>query len=221
MPTGEKWEREVANYLRSHGYDARVRETIQGHEIDVYATRGRQTLVIECKAWNQAVAKDPIRTVHNNALDLGADPGLAYTSELTSGARDLADEYGLLLLPAEVVRGERPTIQDIRQLVETNHISLPDTSSLDRLDDPLGPFTVNAQFPDRVAKAAAHLSFAVSASDAGAVADRIRRDVLDRIGQQCVPILREDKGRLDLYFVRETPHQALPNRVKKTSIPLS
>lgn len=221
MPTGAEWEREVASYLRSHGYDAQVRKTIQSHEIDVYATRGGERLVVECKAWNQAVTKDPVRTVHNNALDLKADPGLAYTSDLTSGARELAQDYELLLLPAEVVRGEQPTIEDIRQLIETYPISLPEVSSLDRLDEPLGPFTVDAQFPDQVAEAAANHSFAVSASDVDALADQIRQEVLDRMGQRSVPILREDRGQLDLYFVGETTHPVLPDWIEKMTIPLT
>ena len=220
MSTGAEWEREVAAYFRSYGYDTQVRETFGEHEIDVCATRGSERLIIECKDWDQPVTKDPVRTVHNNALELDADPGLAYTSTLTSGARKLAQDYELLLLPGEVVSGYQPTIEDLKQLAETHPISLPGISSLDRLEEPLGPFTIDTQFPDRVAEAAASLSFAVSASDVDDIADRIRNETSSRMGQQSVPILREDKGRLDLYVINETTHQVLPDHIEKVSIPL-
>lgn len=45
--SGISWEREVANYLEKRGYSIKLRETIQDHEIDVYAEKDGRILVVE------------------------------------------------------------------------------------------------------------------------------------------------------------------------------
>lgn len=221
MPTGATWEHEVADYLRSRGYHPRVRETVGNHEIDVYATRGSEKLAVECKNWNSSVTKDPVRTVHNNANEIGARPGLAYTSDLTSGARELADKYEVVLISDEVVRGEVLTFEDIVEAVRGHSICLPDVSDLSQFGEPIDPFVLNTQFAEDVGEAARQHAFEMDSRGKEAVADEVERHVENTDASRCVPVLRNDRGRIDLYFVTDSHYEALPDQVHKESIPLA
>jgi len=221
MSTGAAWEHEVADFLRSKGYHANVRETVSNHEIDVYATHGNEIFVVECKDWNTNVTKDPVRTVHNNAQEIGAKPGLAYTSELTSGARELAKDYDIVLFSADVVRGQVLTFEDVRNAVCEHSISLPNVSNLAKFDDPLGPFILNAQFAEKVGNAACQQSFEVSARDEEIIINRLQQLIKTYGNSKCVPVLRNDRARIDLYFVTENPNDVLPDQIQKESISLT
>lgn len=221
MSSGVSWEHEVAEYLRSRSYHARVRQDIGSHEIDVYATHGDETLVVECKDWGRKVSKDPVRTVHNNAMEIGATPGLAFTSELTSGAEELARDYDILLFPSEIVRGSVLTLEDVRDSVRKHSISLADVSDLSELDNPFGSFTFSHKFPEDVASEARRQSFEMDGRHEDAIRKEIERLLSERDESQCVPILRNDQGRIDLYFIGDTEHDALPRPITKRSITLS
>jgi Holliday junction resolvase len=218
MSTGAGWEREVADYLRSHGYKTRTRYVVGSHEIDVYATRAGETLIVECKDWNQAVSKDPIRTVHNNAEEIGGTPGLAYTSELTAGAARLADKYGVVLFSAPVIRNEVLTLEDIEDIARAHSVSLPDVSSFSDLDNPIGPFSIGPTFAEKVAEQAQRDAFEVTGRQAEALERDLKRVVEKADASQCAPVLRNDKGRIDLYFIGSKGHDALPRPIEKKSL---
>lgn len=221
MSTGETWEHEVADYLRSRGYHAKVRQTIGNHEIDVYATRGNETLIVECKDWNRSVSKDPVRTVHNNAMEIGGTPGLAYTSELNSGAEELAAKYDVILFPSKIVRGEVLTLEDVREAARGHSISLPNVSDLSELGNPLGPFEVGTQFAEEVAEEARRKSFEMDARHENAIVNETQRILPEQDASQCVPVLRNDRARIDLYFIGDAEHDALPPQIEKESVSLT
>lgn len=217
MPSGERWEREVAAYLRSRGYHAEVRSNQRGHEIDVFATRGADTLVVECKDWNQAVSKDPVRTVHNNANDLGATPVIAYTSELTDGARRLAEEeYDVVPLPADIVRGDADTIEDVRRAGNRGTTCLPNEPPVERLEDPIGPFSTGNSLVDQILTRLRNDQFLPV--DEQAIKQCVRTAVESHRAPICVPILRQTRDYLDLYFITPSEHDILPSRVEKVSV---
>lgn len=220
MPTGADWEHEVADYLRSRNYRAEVRYLAGSHEIDVYATKAGETLVVECKDWGQAVSKDPVRTVHNNANEVGVTPGLAYTSDLTNGAAKLAEDYDVLLFPADIVRGERETLEDVEAAARSHTICLPDVSDLSRLDDLLGPFAPGPDFPAEVAEEVRRQSFGMGRQAADTLQREIEAAVDGAGASKCIPVLRTDSGRLDLYFVGEEDHDALPRPIGQESLPV-
>lgn len=85
---------------------------------------GDETLVAECKDWNRGISKDPVRTVHNNAIEIGGTPGLAYTSDLNSGAETLAQEYDVILFPSDIIRGDVLILEDVREAVRAHSIAL-------------------------------------------------------------------------------------------------
>jgi len=221
MPTGETWEHEVADYLRSRDYHTQVRQNVQNHEIDVYATHGDKTLVVECKDWNRSVSKDPVRTVHNNAIEIGGTPGLAYTSELNSGAETLAKKYDVVLFPAKIIRGEVLTVENVREAARRHSISLPNVTDLSELGNPLGPFEIGAQFAENVAEEARRNSFEMDARHENAIVNEIDRILFEQNSSQCVPVLRNDRARIDLYFIGDAEHDALPPRIEKRSVSLT
>lgn len=221
MSSGETWEHEVAEYLRSKNYHAKVRQDIGSHEIDVYATRGPETLIVECKDWNQKVSKDPIRTVHNNAIEIGGTPGLAYTSELTSGAGRLAENYEILLFPSEVIKGRALTLDDVRETVEKHSLSLPGVSDLSDLNDPFGPFNHGRSFSETVAKEARKQSFEMDGRHENAIRKEIERAISETEKPLCVPVLRNDQAQIDLYFIGEASHEVLPRSIEQQSISLT
>jgi predicted RecB family endonuclease len=221
MTSGETWEHEVADYLRSKGYHAEVREPVKNHEIDVYATRGAHKLIVECKDWNRRVSKDPVRTVHNNSMEIGGTPALAYTSKLNSGAETLADEYDVILLSSDIIRGKVLTIEDVRETVREHSISLPHVPDLSALGNPLGSFEVGSQFAEDVAKKARRKSFEMDSRHENAIENEVARILSEREATQCVPVLRNDRARIDLYFVSDTDHDALPPRIEKESVSLT
>lgn len=218
MARGSDWEHEVADYLRSRNYRAEVRHLAGSHEIDVYATKAGETLVVECKDWRQAVSKDPVRTVHNNAEEIGATPGLAYTSHLTNGAADLAEDYDVLQFPADIVRGERETLEDVEAAARSYPVCLPNVSDLSRLDDPLGPFAPGPDFAAEVAEEVRRESFGMGQQAADALQHDIEAAVDGAGASKCVPVLRTDRGRLDLYFVGEERHDSLPRPIERESL---
>ena len=198
-----------------------MRQDVGSHEIDVYATRGDETLVVECKDWGRKVSKDPMRTVHNNAMEIEATPGLAFTSELTSGAEELANDYDILLFPSDVVRGNILTLEDVRDSVRRHSISLPNVSNLSELDDPFGSFSSSQQFPEDVASEARRQSFEMDGRHEDATRREIERLLSERDESQCVPILRNDRAKIDLYFIADSKHDALPRPITKRSVTLN
>ncbi|MBW7868357.1 MAG: restriction endonuclease [Brumimicrobium sp.] len=65
-PAGFYFERWIAKFLESYGYEAITNQTIQGdavsHEADVIAKKGKELLWIECKFKNSTDAKIPVTT---------------------------------------------------------------------------------------------------------------------------------------------------------------
>lgn len=218
MSSGEQWEREVATYLRNQGYHTRVRATLREHEIDVYATRGNDKLVVECKDWTQPVSKDPVRTVHNNADDLGATPALAYTSQLASGAQRLAEEYGIVLFSAQIVRGTTLTKGDVREAAEAGIVCLPGSPPINKINDPLDPFWINSEFSSKIVEKAKKAAF-ITVSDMN-LKNQIQSAIKDCDARRCVPVLKQNEGQIELYFISTTEHDALPDRVERSSVQL-
>lgn len=97
---GRTWENNVAEYFKKKGYRVEVRVKKGSHEIDLWAEREGEVVACQCKyfADNRAVGPDVVRAWRTVCQDLKVKPALAYTSKLTKLTRELAKEYGFLLL---------------------------------------------------------------------------------------------------------------------------
>jgi hypothetical protein len=99
-------ERRVADYFAVHGYEVRRNTILVGrsgarHEIDVLAERTDPavsvSVAVECKAWSDAVATEPVARLDWVARDLALDkavmvcPG-GITPAAVESARDLGVE---------------------------------------------------------------------------------------------------------------------------------
>jgi Holliday junction resolvase len=218
--SGISWEREVANYLERQGYSTKLRETIQDHEIDVYAEKDGRILVVECKDWNSNVSPDSVRQCNSVANDIGAEPVIAYTSELASGAQQLVERWDFVELSADIVRGEVTTLDEVREAVQTHELYLPNEYNLTDLDDPIGPFVPDEAFAENVSEAAEELTLgSLSRSK-----NWIERRVQDECSQnseypRCIPVVSHEK--IHLYFVDTDTHDILPADVRELEVELS
>jgi hypothetical protein len=95
----KQYQREVAAFLSSLGFDTRVDETVQGaraeHDIDVTARTSiagvGQLWVVECKLWKRPVPKERVLTFRGVIEDVGADRGILFSeSGFQSGAKTAA-----------------------------------------------------------------------------------------------------------------------------------
>jgi hypothetical protein len=102
----KQYQREVAAFLSSLGFDTRVDETIQGaraeHDIDVTARTGiagiSQLWVVECKLWKRPVPKELVLTFRGVVEDVGADRGIIFAeSGFQSGAKSAAQNTNIFL----------------------------------------------------------------------------------------------------------------------------
>jgi hypothetical protein len=81
------YEDKVADFLKSLGYDAKVRHTVQGarakHKIDVWVTfeihGHKQRWVVECKYWKTNVDKEKVLVLRSVVEDVGATMGFIIT----------------------------------------------------------------------------------------------------------------------------------------------
>lgn len=78
-PTGFPFEQFVAEILRRHGYTAETGKTIKGkcvtHEVDVYAHKGDEFVLVECKFHNQHGYANNVKIplyIHSRFLDIEA-----------------------------------------------------------------------------------------------------------------------------------------------------
>jgi Holliday junction resolvase len=220
--SGLSWEREVANYLEDRGYSTKLRETIMGHEMDVYAMKSDETLVVECKDWNSSVSPDAIRRCKKVSEDVDGKPAIAYTSELSSGAEDLAERWSFIRLSIDVVRGDTLSLEDVRQAVEEHELCLVDEGDLSKLEDPLGPFVPDESFTGEVAQAAHELPLQSPSRSERWLRERISDLRLEhRDADVCVPVLRFDELQVDLYFIDRDTHDALPEQIAKEELNLN
>lgn len=102
----KQYQREVAVFLSSLGFDAEVDETVPGaraeHDIDVVARSSiagvDQLWVVECKLWKRPVPKERVLTFRGVVEDIGADRGVLFSeSGFQSGARTAAQKTNILL----------------------------------------------------------------------------------------------------------------------------
>jgi Restriction endonuclease len=108
---GAGLEQRVAGYLRKQGYIASTNQRKIGrsgtaHEVDVYATRGDAagefTLLVECKAWAQAVTKEVVAKVELVRQDLDVHRAtIAAAGGITPGGLAMANQHGIDLWDGE------------------------------------------------------------------------------------------------------------------------
>ncbi|WP_435123930.1 restriction endonuclease [Micromonospora tulbaghiae] len=102
----KQYQREVAAFLSSLGFDTKVDETVHGaravHDIDVTA-RSRvagvnQLWIVECKLWKRPVPKERVLTFRGVVEDVGADRGVLFSeSGFQSGAKTAAQKTNISL----------------------------------------------------------------------------------------------------------------------------
>jgi Holliday junction resolvase-like predicted endonuclease len=101
MTNGREWENTVAKYLQDLGFTVETRSIVSGHEIDVLARKNGEKLVVECKDHDSSIGIATIRDTDSKARDIGAVPGIAYTSYLSDKAREKASEWEFEIIPRE------------------------------------------------------------------------------------------------------------------------
>lgn len=219
--SGLPWEQEVANYLEEQGYSTTLRKTIRGHEMDVYATNVDETLIVECKDWNSNVTPDSVRRSQKVAEEVGGTPAIAYTSDLSSGTKRLAERWDFIKIPAEIVRGETTRIEDVKSAAQDNEICLPNVDDLSKLDDPLGPFIPDEHFAEKVAETSHELTLESLTRSERWIKDRVISLCSEHEeADACVPVLRHDSLRVVLYFINTNTHSALPDKIAKEKLEL-
>lgn len=104
----------MAEYFRSHGYEARCNEVLEGrsggrHEIDVLAEKSdpltTYRVAVECKAWKQPIKKDVVSKLNYIVGDLGLNKGIIVSlSGWRSGADRTAVDLGIDLWGPDELR---------------------------------------------------------------------------------------------------------------------
>lgn len=102
----KQYQRDVAAFLSSLGFETKVDETIRGarakHNIDVTARTSiagvKQLWIVECKLWKRPVAKERFLTFRAIVEDVGADRGVLFSeSGFQSGAKAAAQNTNISL----------------------------------------------------------------------------------------------------------------------------
>lgn len=104
----------MAEFFRSHGYDARCNQVLEGrsggrHEVDVLAVKSDALTTfkvgVECKAWQQPIEKDVVSKLHYVLADLGLNKGIiASLGGCRSGAERTAADLGIELWGPDELR---------------------------------------------------------------------------------------------------------------------
>jgi hypothetical protein len=102
----KQYQRDVATFLSSLGFDTKVDESIRGaraeHDIDVTARTSiagvKQLWIVECKSWRRPVPKERLLTFRGIVEDVGADRGILFSeSGFQSGAKTAAQNTNITL----------------------------------------------------------------------------------------------------------------------------
>src|SRR5262245_997994 len=102
----KQYQRDVATFLSSLGFDTKVDESIRGaraeHDIDVTARTSiagvKQLWIVECKLWKRPVPKERLLTFRGIVEDVGADRGILFSeSGFQSGAKNAAQNTNISL----------------------------------------------------------------------------------------------------------------------------
>ncbi len=104
-PSGYPFEKYVARMLKSHGYDVQLDKIVAGycvtHEVDVYAVRGNEHFVVECKYHSNGGNPTDVKValyVHSRFEDIRkafdqkpAEKGIVYRGLLVTNTRLTTD----------------------------------------------------------------------------------------------------------------------------------
>jgi len=128
-PTGYPFEKFIARLLEKEGYKTQTNVIAQGkcvkHEIDVVATKGNETLMVEAKFHNAAGTKTDVQvslytqarfedTKDSNHF---THPMLVTNTKATTDATAYAKCVGM-----QVITWSYPAERGLRELVETHHL---------------------------------------------------------------------------------------------------
>ncbi len=104
-PSGYPFEKYVARVLKSHGYEVEVDKILEGycvaHEVDVYAIKGNEHFVVECKYHSNGGNPTDVKValyIHSRFEDIRkaiannpADEGIVYRGLLVTNTRLTTD----------------------------------------------------------------------------------------------------------------------------------
>ena len=94
---GTTLEGRVANLLRLMGYNVSRNIFIKDHEIDVYAEKDSENIIVECKEYyTQKISRDLILIFNTKVRDIMPSESWFVTiNDFDSSARELCNRYGI------------------------------------------------------------------------------------------------------------------------------
>lgn len=95
---GIKYERFVAEYFESIGYQVEHTPLVHDYGVDLIATRGEEILAIQCKYWEADAGVDAVQQAFAGAAYYSATKSLVVTNNgFTINAKNLANKIGTKL----------------------------------------------------------------------------------------------------------------------------
>lgn len=97
LKAGTTLEGRVATLFRLMGYDVSRNIFIEGHEIDVYAEKDVEKIIVECKEYyTQLISRDLILIFNTKVRDINPSEAWFVTiNDFDSSARELCNRYGI------------------------------------------------------------------------------------------------------------------------------
>jgi len=97
--TGPAFEEYVADIFRNMGYVVATTQSSGDHGIDLFARKGHQLVVVQCKRWAAPVGEPVVRDFFGSLTDAGAHLGyVVATSYFTAQARAFAQDKPIQLI---------------------------------------------------------------------------------------------------------------------------
>ncbi len=97
--TPEQYEELCADHMRTCGYAVRLTKASGDQGVDVIATKGNVTVVIQCKLHSSPVGNKAVQEVYAGKKFIGADiAAVVSNNEFTPAAKQLAHTVNVLLL---------------------------------------------------------------------------------------------------------------------------
>lgn len=96
---GIKYEKYIAQYYRSQMFDVEFTPLTHDYGVDIIARKHGETIVIQCKYWENFAGVDSVQQVFSGKAYYDADIAIVVTNNgYTVNAKTLADKIGVSLL---------------------------------------------------------------------------------------------------------------------------
>jgi restriction system protein len=102
--TGPAFEEYVADISRNMGYVVATTQSSGDHGIDLFARKGDQLAIVQCKRWAAPVGEPVVRDFFGSLMDAGAQLGYVVAkSHFTAQARAFAQNKPIQLIDLDAL----------------------------------------------------------------------------------------------------------------------